>query len=433
MADCCSESWHTAREHSGGQTKPLLVPMPLDEALVTRVFEVLKSLMEPIPDGYVLPAQTILDDLAIRSVAEPQVADQGAPAVLHDSPRLPEAWVAHETNMEARVKTIVEYVTASNWSCCFEYTRNVIYNVRSSTNSQADSSSTSGPGDEDKAALVILRLMSFFWLDGQKLGHIIQELCSRFLYFRRTFQNTVAVITPLMITRWLDRYPEEFVQLHTQHKRLDGGADTLFDMTQTVTDNGRRKAILYPLLTTLLFLLPDVFEVASNLREAKSSNMAKKVAFLDGLRKALRNRNEQAGYCLVSLLRVARHFQRESDAALVSYALDVQDEVKEAVFRKFSAANDAPSFEQDMMTAAFVSLAHLNMHTCVDSLTDLWLASTAPLNFKIAVVQGCCYFARLPNPGDYDTMFRAAAPYMRGQLKVCSYSLPLQEALLSLL
>jgi neurofibromin 1 len=419
-AECCSEHWKQENAANGcqnGVAQPH-TPGPLEDVVVTRTFDVLKGLMEPIPDGYILPAQTILDDTVTRNISVLHHGDSEAALPIPEGSQANGLLEASALDMEVHVKTIVEYVTASNWPCSFDYFRNVIYSVRTSMVAQASPSQPVLMNNEGRGALVILRLMSFFWLDSQKLGLIIQELCSSFLHFHKPFQNTVAIVTPLLITRWLDRFPEDFVNLHTLHKRLDGGADTLFDMAQTVIDNGRRKAILYPLQTTLLFLLPDVFEVASNLREAKSSGMAKKVAFLDGLRKALRNRNEPAGYCLVSLLRVARHFNANSDAALVSYALDVQDEVREAVFRRFPATVDAPMFEQDIMTAAFVSLAHLKLDNCVATLDDAWLAPSAPPGFKVAVVQGCCYFAKQSNRDEYQSLFTAAAAYMQGQLKV---------------
>lgn len=188
-------------------------------------------------------------------------------------------------------------------------------------------------------------------------------------------------------------------------------------MAQAATDNGRRKGLFYPLQTTLLFLLPDVFEVASNMREAKSSGMVKKVTFLDGLRKASRNRNEQAAYCLVSLLRAARHFDVESDSALVSYALDVQDEVRDAVFRRITSS-EYGFFDQDMMTAAFVSLTHLNLDTSVSGFVDSCIAPGAPNSFKLATVQGCSYFAQQPYALRYHELFDAAIPFMRTQLEV---------------
>ncbi|KAK3360809.1 temperature dependent protein affecting M2 dsRNA replication-domain-containing protein [Lasiosphaeria ovina] len=70
--------------------------------------------------------------------------------------------------------------------------------------------------DEERSALIVLRLVSSFWVDSQKLSQVIQEFSSSFLHFRKSFQNTVALVTPLLITRWFDRYPGEFVQLSTR-------------------------------------------------------------------------------------------------------------------------------------------------------------------------------------------------------------------------
>lgn len=439
VADCCAHHWASVGRNDGrasppssdgGFTDSLLLlrnvasvpaPQPLPDALVTSIFEFIKLFFGPLPDGYVLPAKTLLDETPGSLTLTPGEPD-GPKSVRSgrygddvDSTGLLDL---NAPAIEAHVKTVVEFVTATSWPAAFDYFRNVIYTIR------ATAAPTQGPpisslvaADEERSALVILRLVAYFWVDANKLGQMIQELCSSFLHFRKHFQNTVAVVAPLLISRWLDRFPDEFVQLHTMHKRLDGGADTLFDMTHTVVDNARRRALLYPLQTTLLLLLPDVFEVASNLREAKSGSMSKKVGFLDSLRKALRNRNEQAAYCLVSLLRATRHFNAESDSALLSYAMDVQDEVRDAVFRKVHGA-DASMFDQDILTAAFVSLAHLNFDICVESLCHTCLAPTAPHGFRIAVIQTCSHFARLRDNKKYLRLFTAASPFIQSQLTV---------------
>lgn len=189
-------------------------------------------------------------------------------------------------------------------------------------------------------------------------------------------------------------------------------------MTNTMFDGGKRKALLYPFQTSLIFLLPDVFEVASNMRDAKSNSISKKVSFLEMLRKALRNRNETAVYCMTSVLRVARHFSLDSDAALLSFALDIQEEVREAVFRRSTAGMDSPNIDNSLMTAAFVSLTHLNFEYCVESLTPLCLASTAPQNFKLAAMAACYHFARQSNAYDYQPLFSKIADFIRAQLKV---------------
>lgn len=428
IADCCASSWrpvkqvwedNVANRASGSFPAP---PSPLHEVLVRRIFEVIRLLFEPIPDDYTLPAKTILDEvIEPASIFRPDEPAQIPSSAASEEP-LESARIlrARSASIEAQVKTIVEFVTVTSWSHAFEYFRNVLYTVRTAVPVQGAPLPNAAAVEDERAALVVFRLVSSFWVDGQKLHLVIQEFFSSYLHFRKPFQNAVAFVTPLLIMRWLDRFPHEFIELHTMQKRRDNGPDTLFDMTLAITENGRRKALLYPLQTVLLFLLPDVFEVASNLREAKSSGMAKKVAFLETLRKALRNRNEHAAYCLVSLLRVARHFDADGDSALLSYAMDVQDDVREAVFRRFSpGADDVVLFDQDIMTAAFVSLTHLNFDSSVDSLVQSCLSASSPHGFKIAVVQACSHFARLPSRERYTALFKAASSFIQGELKVC--------------
>lgn len=424
-ADCCSAHWQALRNANsngvprvpGSRPKD---PEPLDNELVNRIFDLLKFLLQPLPESYVLPAKTILDERSAREIFDTRFGDSMPRAVSRsgsdDSRDTRAATNDDVDDVEPCIKVIVEFVTASSWSASFEYVRNVIYGIRATAPAQVVP--TLAMAEEEKTALVILRFISYMWVDGQKLGLIIQELCSSFLHFRRAYQNTVAVITPLLITRWIERYPEEFVELHSQHRKLDGGPDTLFDMTQTVTDSGKRRSTLYPFQISLLMLVPDVFEVASNLRDAKTGGMAKKVAFLESLRKALRNKNDAAGYCLISLLRAARHFDDDGDAAILSYAMDVQDEVRDAVFRRYSPNGDGTLFDQDLTTAAFISLTHLNFEGSVESLTQSCLNSSAPHPFKIAIIQACSYFARQPNAEDYRRLFAEIAGYIQSRLKV---------------
>ncbi|KAJ4125593.1 Ras GTPase activating protein ira2 [Fusarium equiseti] len=414
IADCCSSHWASLSQDA--DIRPSHSPPPLDGVLVSRLFDAFKHLLEPIPENCILPAQTLLDQVSTRNVSVIRPESSSVSSDADSSPPSDEKFTETLVELDTHIKTVTEYVTTSSWTAAFDYLRNVIYSIRTSIITQPGVSAPGSFQDAERAALVVLRLLSFFWVDGPKLGQIIQEICSSFLHFRKPYQNTIAVVSPLLIMRWLDRFPREFVQLHQVHKRLDGGADTLFDMAQAATDNGRRRGLFYPLQTTLLFLLPDVFEVASNMREAKSSSMVKKVSFLDGLRKASRNRNEQAAYCLVSLLRAARHFDVESDSALVSYALDVQDEVRDALFRRVTSP-EYGVFDQDMMTAAFVSLTHLNLDTSVSGFVESCIASNAPTSFKLAAVQGCSYFAQQPYALRYHELFDAAIPFMRTQLE----------------
>ncbi|KAL3421048.1 GTPase-activator protein for Ras-like GTPase [Phlyctema vagabunda] len=391
-----------------------LAPDSLDDSLAARTLDAIKTFALPVPDNFVLPATNILDDNLPNTGVRNVTFTNGQPS---ETLKL---LVEKGDATEIATRKIVEYISFSNWPRVFEYLKSSLRGLRAAHPPPGNTVQTNAVADDDKNALVTIRLISYFWVNSRKLSLLIQELCGNFLHLRKAFQTTVSIVVPLLITRWLERNPEEFVELHTLHTRLDGGAETLFDMTNTMVDSGRRKALLYPFQISLLFLLPEVFEVASNMRDVKSSSISKKVQFLEMLRKALRNRNETAIYCLTSLLRVARHFSKDSDAALLSFALDVQEEVREAVFRKYTAGMDATIIDSSLMTAAFVSLAHLSFNTCVDNLATVCLAPNAPQDFKIAVVSACSHFARQTNANDYQRLFLKISTFLRAQLKATS-------------
>ncbi|KAG6021606.1 hypothetical protein E4U40_005170 [Claviceps sp. LM458 group G5] len=380
-ASCKASRQYDVHEHKGSQVLPGL----LDPLLVKRMLQTLSQLLEPIKDEYILPAQTLLGQLPDYDGC---IQRCNCTSDMNHTNGFSETRCVGKylVELDAYIKTTVEFISASNWCAAFEHVKNTIHSTRT----------TSFPGDEpeydrrpegEATALTTFRLLSFFWIDRSKLGLVIHEICSSYLHFRKPYQSTIAVVLPLLVTRWIDRCPHEFVQLHSDYEKLDGGVDTLFDMTHTGVDNGRLKAVLYPMQITLLLLLPGVFEVASNLREAKSNNLIKKVSFLNGIRKALRNGNERAAYCLVALLRAARHFEAESDSALVSYAMDIHDEIRDSVFCLSPAGNPTLNLDQDMITAAFVSLAHLDPNGGVETLTNCCISPNAPNTYKIAVIQ----------------------------------------------
>lgn len=393
-------------------------PEALDDDLAKRIIDVIKLFSNPIPDGYVLPAFNILDDVLGTS---PAAQSPGSDLLngANGQQNTTEAAILiqeHSESTEACIRKVVEFVSFSNWPRTLEYLRGSLRGLLAAQSSNGNQAQNGAVVDDE--ALVTVRLIPSFWVDSRKLGVVIQELCGSFLHLRKAFQTIVAIVVPLLITRWLERNPEEFIQLHTMHKRLDGGAETLFDMTNTMIDAGRRKTLLFPFQTSLLFLLPDVFEVASNMRDIKSSSISKKVSFLEMLRKTLRNRNEAAIYCLTSVLRVARHFPLDSDSALLSYAQDVQEEVREAVFRRYTVGAENTSIDSGLMTAAFVSLAHLNFRTCVDSLAPFCLAPNTSPDFKLAVIRACTHFAKQSNASDYHPLYVKLSEFIRTYMKV---------------
>ena len=412
-----SRKIRASRDRRNSRDLPL---EPLEDEQVRRILEILKLFSNPIPENFVLPAQNILDDVVDvephrDELPRPQTNGSNVQQNPTDTGTLLRE---HSETIEGCIRNITEFISCSNWPRVAENVTNALRGLRISP-AAGNAASVSLVADDDRSALISIRLISYFWIDSRKLSQMIQELCGSFLHLRKAFQTTVAIIVPLLITRWLERNPVEFTELHTMRKRLDGGADTLFDMTNSMIDGSKRKGLLYPFQVSLIFLLPDVFEVASHMREVKSTSIAKKVSFLETLRKNLRNRNEAAIYCLISLLRVARHFRLNSDAALLSFALDVQEEVREAVFRRSPPGGDNVLINSHLLTAAIVSTASLNFETIVDNLAPLCLAMNAPQDFQIAIVSASTHFARQTNTNDYHALFLKVADFVRRALTVC--------------
>ncbi|KAH8162171.1 hypothetical protein CIB48_g6067 [Xylaria polymorpha] len=435
-ADCCSAHWQalrrsasnvspSAQPNASPSNAPVL-PKPLDDKLVKRVFSHLKLLVEPIPDGYIIPAKAILEDDFVREILDPRyeeparsLASSSGSDTARDTIGSRDSDDERE-DIEPYIKVIVEFASAANWTASFDYVRFAIRTKRATTPAHANAAQSLAMSEEDRTLLVIIKFLSYLWVDAPKLGLVMQELSSTFLHFRRMYQNTVALVAPLLIFKWIERYPREFVRLHSQRRKLDGGPDTLADMTHSLGDNGRRRSSLYPFQTTLLMLVPEVFEVASNLRDVKGGNMSKRVAFLEGLRKGLRNKNETAGVCLVILLRAARHFPPDSESAFLSYVMDIQDELRDAVFRRHHPVGDGILFEQDLTTAALISLIDLNLDVYVDTLVQACAQPSAPLSFKVAIMQTCSYFARRHNAQDYRRLYVAVAGFTQHMLKAMS-------------
>ncbi len=387
------------------------------------MFEHFKFLRTPIPETHSLLARFILEDEAARRIFDPpdisllsRVGSSSSSSDdLHDlSQNVP----GPLTIVDQHIDSIVEFVTASNWPATFDYLRSVIMKIRGSPSPQGGTVPTAAVVEDERTSLTSIALFSNIWLDGQKLSLVLQEMCSNFLHFSRPFQNSVSQIMPVVISRWFQNCPDEFTKLHFHHNKISG-ADTFFDMAQTIVESGRRKLMLLPMQMCLLLLQPEVFEVACNFRDTKSGALAKKVAFLENLRKAARNGNDTAVFCLVGSIRATRFLVPQGEeSGLVSYSLDIQDELRDIVFNRSLSGTDGVLFDQDMVTVTFISLTELNFATFAKELTDICLHPSAPLIFQIALVQACNFFSRHHQTERFRPLLRRVVPFVCDQLKV---------------
>ncbi|KAI9815632.1 MAG: Ras GTPase activating protein ira2 [Thelocarpon impressellum] len=392
----------------GAENSHSVVPQSLPDSQVMHLLNTLTYIVTPVVDAYQVPNASYRD-LGVLG------GPRGAGGIQNGDGKL-YAGDRSLGRLDRSAFQIMEYLSASNWSLVFNHIQSKLKTLRALPVNPNSGNGVSADvmTDPEANALAGLQVMAHLWINRRKLSAVVQELRGCFLNLQKTAQIAIAVLLPETIGQWLDNNPDEFVQLHTSDERLDGGAEFLFDMSNTMATDARLKEFLWPFQTSLVLLIPEVFWIAGNMKDANKGNLAKKAAFLSGLRQSLRSSRSSntAAFCLVGICRVAHHFPVDSDAALLSYALDVQLEVREEVFKP-APSDDERTFDLRLMTAAVVSLSHLNLDSILQHLVPWCFDNESMLQVKLAVFHSCAIMARQPDAERYDLLFAAVGPHCR--------------------
>lgn len=301
------------------------------------------------------------------------------------------------TDLERASFKTIEYLSATNWGLVYHTFGTKLKHLRTTAADDSDASS--------------LTFIAHLWLNQKKLSILLQEIGGSFLPLRKAPQNTIAALLPETIHRWIDAHPKDFVDLHVDNRRLEGGGEILFDLASGLVDGTRRRSVIWPLQTALILLLPDVFWVLEMRGEQRGGSFAKKVAFLNNLRQSLRlsKSSDMAASCLITICRAGSLFPAESESALLSFALDVQNEVTDEIFKRQqwvsgmvsgnsvngngSSFGETEGVDRDVMIKAFVSSARLSVESVVEGLLPRCLEKNAPVAFKITAFAGVAVLA----------------------------------------
>ncbi|RDA91312.1 hypothetical protein CP533_3012, partial [Ophiocordyceps camponoti-saundersi (nom. inval.)] len=406
LAHCCSFNWYSVSRMHDSDVTNSLTPSPLSEHIVNRLFDVLKQLLEPVAETPPAILYALLVQSLGHDVMEPQIFSSSRRTNHHFATLITGARLADV----AATITVMQYITATSWSSSFTYARNII--VSSCHNSSVDTPSGFALPFQSPELLAtfISRGLAFFWVDGPKLCLLMQEICSNYQHMDERCQNAVAVALPLLVMGWVERCPSQFTRLHLLQKSLHCDIEVLFNATQIELGKETKRPGLCTMQLGLALLLPDIFEAASSSGDA--ANIAQRKQFLDGLRRDMINGNEEATHCAVLLLHVARHFKASS--VLVDFATNAMVDVGTVIFQQPSL--DMP-YCQEVVIGAFVSLAQLNMFSCIDSIFEICSKPRAPDTLRIAVVLACLYLAEETTFEDHDVLFHSAMPFMQSQFE----------------
>lgn len=90
----------------------------------------------------------------------------------------------------------------------------------------------------------------------------------------------MSVVLRRAIWSWIESFSGEFQEMIVSGRRIEGGAEVLFDVIFTLSETSdKRKVFAWPVLTMLLCLLPDSLEKLVVGESGRASGMVKKVSF----------------------------------------------------------------------------------------------------------------------------------------------------------
>ena len=260
----------------------------------------------------------------LQSVSCPPHVEQPVKPIAQDC-TTPAAAVAAMTRTIARV---VFLLTARNWSFVLNGLKQRIKRLKAS--------------NEEDPDLLDLRLLEWACLDRVRLSQVLQEISSTFLQLKKPPQLAVATSLRLAVWNFIDSYPVEYNALVESNKKIDVGADYLFDVLFSHSDLSsnsamRRNKAFYPLMATLIVLCPDTLKRAvADIDVPKGgSSFTKKVSWLESLRKGLGGARSvdtcASAYC--DLINAAMSLPPRLDSSGArSLAFEIQADLKNALF-----------------------------------------------------------------------------------------------------
>lgn len=309
---------------------------------------------------------------------------------------------------------VIFYLSSSNWPVVYARIRNRLSYLRQTA--------------EELPNPAELRLLECSNLQRARLATICQELCSTFLQLKRNAQQSLALVFRRTVWAWIQYHPSEFATLFAIGKRLEGGPDVLFDHVLNLAESTRRKQIYWPMLTSLLLLCPDIIGKAAVGPEGrKSGSLAKKINFLETVRKALKQSklSDIAALCLVDVCKAAT-CTTKAESGLRLLAHDVESELKDKLFDPaHPLLNSAKAVEVATMVEAFVAFFRLDPQKTMLDLVAVCTSSKSPIAFRVVLVKACIQLAsergRLPWNPDVSMLYPKVSALVRTWFKDIVY------------
>ncbi|SPO22404.1 related to Neurofibromin [Ustilago trichophora] len=322
-----------------------------------------------------------------------------------------------QTRIYRLASQVVFYLSSSNWVVVSARLRNRLYYLSSTV--------------EEAPSTAELRLLECSNFQRARLASMLQEVSTSFPQLKRSAQSAIALVLRRAIWSWIQYHPTEFANLATANRRFEGSPDVVFDQVYSLADSTKRKIAFWPMLTSLLILCPDLVGKAAVGENRKASgSLAKKLSFIDGLRKSPRNTAliDVSTLCCVDLFKAAASVPR-SENGLRLIVHDLEAELQERLFDpKRPLASGNKPIELMLMIDFFVALFRLDPQRTIRELVPICMSESSPIHFKIALVKACVLLAserhRLPWAPDVSLLYPHISRPLRAFFREMAYRLP---------
>uniref|UniRef100_V5ET08 Ras GTPase activating protein RasGAP n=2 Tax=Kalmanozyma brasiliensis (strain GHG001) TaxID=1365824 RepID=V5ET08_KALBG len=322
-----------------------------------------------------------------------------------------------QTRIYRYASQIVFYLSSSNWVVVNARLRNRLYYLSSTI--------------EEAPSTAELRLLECTNFNRARLASVLQEVSVSFPQLKRSAQYAVALTLRRAIWSWIQYHPEEYASLASANRRFEGSPDVVFDQVYNLADTTKRKIAFWPLLTSLLVLCPDLVGKAAVGENRKASgSLAKKLSFIDGLRKPPRNNAliDVATLCCVDIFKAAASVPSSDNGLRLIYH-DLVAEVKGRLFdpKKPLASGNKP-IELMLTTDLFAASFRLDPQRTIRELVPVCMAESSPTHFKIAVVKACVLLTseqhRMPWAPEVSLLYPHISRPLRALFREMTFRLP---------
>ncbi|ORX72553.1 hypothetical protein BCR32DRAFT_285738 [Anaeromyces robustus] len=279
----------------------------------------------------------------------------------------------------------------------------------------------------NSADITEIRLLEWLCLNKIRLFNIFREFIICFKYLKKSTQYVTAILLRKAIWNWIIIHPHEFGNLWKESINDSGPEkavpEKLFDVVSALADNNKKKSLYWPLQTMLLIISPEcLFSIGLNDSSVANGSLAKKAAFLDNLRKSLRNSRlaDIAAFSYVDICRASTFVSKTDGSALRLLVPNFESELKDHLYdRNRSSLGQVDSvIDQQLLIDCLISLLKLNLNNTLKSLVPFILQDNVPFYFKVVLVKSCYNIAteryQLPwNPISDTILLTLANPLRR--------------------